>query len=730
MSQPHERRSARKTAISTLNQLAGLLHTIDQHRESALKGFQKATAERLAGFQLQTISSIPLRDLKNYGATSVRWQALENAGIHTAFDVLNRIHTLNRINGVGQQTTERIVIAARKALDEASRTPALPLSADPSRWSPQDLGLVKALLQYADIDTALRSATLLGQGRALVEVSSLVKRVTGIFTPRRKWREFLDARATALDHLSSSQSMVPEIRNELLRIAALCETATRNQLTDQGARDSWRGRSAELGAVRDNLEHATRERAPDGLPIPLDETDHLFPEELLAKINSIKLDTTGLNVRLRRYQDFGARFVLAGEGVILGDEMGLGKTIEAIAVAHHMRRQNDQFLGLVVAPASIMENWRREIVNSSDIPVVVMHGLDRQDEVEQWKRERGFGITSYQTLAKLEQFGIPVIDLVIVDEAHRVKNPAAQQTQTVSRYLQNAGTRLLLTGTPLENRASEFIILSGMANPSVGGDLVSKFGDGRRAHLQDLEFRRAIAPAYLRRNQSEVLTELPEMTVTNDFVEIGFLEKSAYESALMSNNLAAARRAVTIGGGRDSAKVARLIELLDDFRESAEKVLVFSFFLDVLDMVGQCAGPSCRFISGSVTPAKRQEIIDEFQKVEGHAVLAMQIEAGGVGLNLQAASAVIIMEPQWKPSTEVQAVARAHRMGQTRPVQVHRLLAANTIDERIEELLGTKQALFDKVARPSDLASASEDAVSTSMQTSILMSERDKIASN
>ncbi len=157
-----------------------------------------------------------------------------------------------------------------------------------------------------------------------------------------------------------------------------------------------------------------------------------------------------------------------------------------------------------------------------------------------------------------------------------------------------------------------------------------------------------------------------------------------------------------------------LIEIVEEAAEDGMKVVVFSYFRGVLATVGRALGASVAGeINGSVPPAVRQQVVDDFTRRHGHAVLLGQIEAGGVGINMQAASVVVITEPQWKPSTENQAVARAHRMGQIRTVQVHRLLAKGSVDERMRELQENKTLLFDEFARKSDAKDADRRAVDT-----------------
>lgn len=165
-----------------------------------------------------------------------------------------------------------------------------------------------------------------------------------------------------------------------------------------------------------------------------------------------------------------------------------------------------------------------------------------------------------------------------------------------------------------------------------------------------------------------------------------------------------------------SAKLERLQEIVDEAAQDGMKIVVFSYFLNALDICSDAFGPAVvGTITGSVAPAGRQQIVDDFTSQPGHAVLLSQMEAGGVGINMQAASVVVLIEPQWKPSTEEQAIARAHRMGQVRTVQVHRLLAKDSIDERIREIQDGKRLLFDHFARRSDAKDADSRAVDTTL---------------
>ncbi len=248
----------------------------------------------------------------------------------------------------------------------------------------------------------------------------------------------------------------------------------------------------------------------------------------------------------------------------------------------------------------------------------------------------------------------------------------------------------------MENRVQEFKALIGHLRP----DIAQRVGEGD-AVVGAAAFRQTVAPVYLRRNQEDVLTELPEKIEVEEWVQFNGDDEDEYREQVRRRNLMGMRRASSAMPG--SAKLERLAELVEDAGAEGQKVIVFSYFLDVLKAVGERIGDrAIGPITGKVAAARRQGMIDEFARREGPAVILAQIEAGGVGLNIQAASVVVLAEPQWKPSIEQQAIARAHRMGQTRRVQVHRLLAKDGVDERIREVQEHKQLLFDHYARQSE----------------------------
>jgi SNF2 family DNA or RNA helicase len=224
------------------------------------------------------------------------------------------------------------------------------------------------------------------------------------------------------------------------------------------------------------------------------------------------------------------------------------------------------------------------------------------------------------------------------------------------------------------------------------------------------QFRKKAAPVYYRRKREQVLAELPDLIENMEWCQMNAREEEVYIRTLWSGNLMAVRRVSwNVDDLQYSTKAQRLKEIVEEARDDDRKVIVFSFFLDTLGKVCQLLGDACvEPINGSVPPARRQEIIDEFDSAPAGSVLPAQIMSGGTGLNIQSASVVVICEPQYKPSTENQAISRAYRMGQARNVLVYRLMSDDTVDERILEILTRKQAEFDAFA---DRSVAGDDTI-------------------
>lgn len=424
-----------------------------------------------------------------------------------------------------------------------------------------------------------------------------------------------------------------------------------------------------------------------------------LPEELAIAIGQVELDLTGLKCDLRPYQRYGVQYILNQGAVLLGDDMGLGKTVEAIAAMVALSNSGATHF-MVVCPASVLINWNREIAKFSELTIIKMHGKTATEECQNWIKNGGVGVTTYETLGKMEIPEEFSFDMLIVDEAHYAKNPKAARTENLLYFRQHTDRALYMTGTPIENNVEEMCFLIGCLKPSV-----AKSVEGSTSMALAPEFRRRVSSVYFRRTKEDVLTELPEKIEYEEWCDLEQEEKTLYKKYVYEGNFSGMRQVSwMIEDSRTSSKALRMQELVDDYLKREKKIIIFSFYLNTMEQVGKLFreynvyGP----ITGQISPQERQEIIDEFSASEGGAILLSQIQAGGTGLNIQAASVIIFCEPQLKPSIENQAIARAYRMGQVNTVMVHRLLCDNTVDEQILNILKNKQDIFDNFAHWSE----------------------------
>ena len=434
-----------------------------------------------------------------------------------------------------------------------------------------------------------------------------------------------------------------------------------------------------------------------------------LPAGIAMDVENTRLLTGPLTASLRRYQTFGARYLILQERALLGDDMGLGKTVQVLAAMSHLHALGARHF-LVVAPNSVIINWCREVEKHTEMNPILLHGSDRDERLAQWRNEGGVGITTYGTLSKLID-DIATVDYFAADEAHMAKNPEAARSKAVAEVADRSQYVALMTGTALENRLSEMQYLVQMVQPGLMPEL-NTIINHPSGLIKPEDVVRALAPAYLRRTQADVLTELPERVEVQEWVDLTEADKKAYDAAKI--DMMSRRLAVNVGDGTlTSAKYERLSEILEEHTEAGRKVVVFSYFRQTIDDVCALAGGAPR-ITGDTSGAQRQQIIDEFSNDPTATVLVSQIEAGGLGINLQAAQVVILMEAQFKPSIEWQAIARVHRMGQSRSVMVHRLLARDTIEERLVQLIAEKTQIFKHFAHDSSVRDASQMAIDTS----------------
>ena len=450
-----------------------------------------------------------------------------------------------------------------------------------------------------------------------------------------------------------------------------------------------------------------------------------LPDDLAIQIKNQALFPDGLKVELRPYQEWGVKYILHQEKVLLGDEMGLGKTIQAIASMVSLTNTGATHY-VVVCPASVLINWIKEIEDKSKLNVIKVHGpaSQRKMALRKWMHEGGVAVTTYDTAKIFENCNDFHFSMLVVDEAHYIKNIEAQRSQNVRRLCEQADRLLFMTGTALENRVDEMISLIDVLQPDVARSI-----QGMEALAQAPEFRKRIAPVYYRRKRDDVIKELPELIESMEWCSLTKEEIRVYFDTLRSKNHMAVRRVSwNIDNVNYSTKARRLKEIVEEAESDGRKVIVFSFFRDTIQQVKELFGAKCTNpITGEVSPERRQEILEEFENNKEKTVLVSQIQAGGTGLNIQAASVVVICEPQQKPSIENQAISRAYRMGQTRDVLVYRLVCSNTIEERYMKILEEKQKIFNAFADKSVAAQESLDNEMSITFGDLIQEEIDRI---
>ncbi|MGD1222723.1 DEAD/DEAH box helicase [Streptomyces krungchingensis] len=728
--------SVGRAARELLAEGAGLYEaarTVLADHTRAVEAVRTALAPLRAELVAQELESIPVSRLKDVTEGRLRLAAVEAAGLGSVRAVHEASrYELRQIPGVGAQTADQALAAARQIARAVEETVSVRIDVD--HPEPRTTALVMALGRLVEAGPELRRAVdaarrLDGRlGVLLPAARPAGGRLRMAFAGRSRRRDALAAVAEIRELAADAAA-----RDVRLLLAQAATDLLREPASDIEAWVDFELRSTEyysqLAEISDRPGGAGDVEAAEGF----------LPSEIAERVHAQPLDDTHRRVSLRGYQSFGARFALAQRRVVLGDEMGLGKTVQAVAALAHLAGRGDSHF-LVVCPASVLINWTREIRARSTLRALPVHGADRQDAYAEWRETGGVAITTYDVLHTLPAPDGAAPGMLVVDEAHYVKNPDTRRSRAVAAWTGRCDRVLFLTGTPMENRVEEFRTLVRHLRPELLPEI-----HGSSAAAGPHAFRRSVAPAYLRRNQQDVLTELPALLHVDEWEEFSAADRRAYREAVEAGNFMAMRRAAYVDAER-SAKLQRLRELVSEAAGNGLKVVVFSYFRDVLATVRQAleegadatpeesgpdsvagsaasgGGPGREAdggrvfgpVTGSVPAARRQRLVDEFAATDGHAVLLCQIEAGGVGLNLQAASVVVLCEPQVKPTLEHQAVARAHRMGQVRSVQVHRLLAADSVDDRLLHILRDKDRLFDAYARRSDTAEATPDAIDVS----------------
>ena len=530
--------------------------------------------------------------------------------------------------------------------------------------------------------------------------------------------------AALLEALPSSQGRFVRLEGD--RIVALSQDLTR-RLNSLRALADDRGR-IELAPV---AAAALQPLLDSEAELDLDQG---FREQLQRMESAAAKDhplPRNLQVELRDYQLDGYRWMMRladwGGGACLADDMGLGKTIQALAVLAARAAKGP---ALVVAPTSVVSNWRNELNRFAPALEVITYGDGDRSAALDALAPGSVLLVSYGLLTvNIEAFAEIRFATLVLDEAQAVKNAQAQRTLAVRRI--QADARIATTGTPIENHLGELWSLMRILNPGLLGSqdrfskrFIAALERDSRAPERDT-LRRLIGPFLLRRLKSQVLDELPPRTEIVVTVEPG-----AEEAALLAAVRRQAVERLAQGGVAEEskrfhvlaeltrlrraachprlvapefklagAKLEQLLELVQELKENHHRALVFSQFTDYLAIVREAFdahGISYQYLDGSTSIKARESAVRDFQNGSGDVFL-LSLKAGGVGLNLTAADYVIHLDPWWNPAVEQQATDRAHRIGQTRPVTVYKLVVKGSIEEQILSLHGAKRELVDSV---------------------------------
>lgn len=642
---------------------------------------------------------MPIEHLMSAGAAKRAIATLRNAGFSTVADVVARSSSLSSLRGIGSVGAQSVRTAARAI--QASLTSDYRVRIERPGASSALSGLLDSVMRY----------------RALLRLDAKV--FTNAEETRSRLRRLVSSTELAdhpWRHLFASAESKGTLEAELVKLQAYLGAADVHRLradakmlkagfsSDNAV--NWRfldEHSSEVHSVLARALSTDASTAVDFGNLQLDDGGEGSPlAQLVEHISAYELnDRTDLRVVLRPYQAVGAKFALLQRRVILGDEMGLGKTIEALAVICHLHAAGATHF-LVAAPLSLTSQWSREVALKSTLAIHRPRGSKAAATMLEWGRRGGVAICSIDTIKSMPTSSLNGARLatLIVDEAQLVKNPRTQRSIGIQPWIEEAQRTLFLTGHPLENRVDDFLALERLLRPGVESLMPEA------ARYSPRSFRAAVAPIYLRRNQADVLNELPPIIAADEWIELSAGERKTYLGTTLRRDLHALRLAA-FGQGDEPAKLARILEIVDDARANNRKVAIFSFYRDVLKTVADAVGQRSRVFGpfdGKVSVDRRDALVMGFTEHDGHAVFVAQIITGGQGLNLQTANIAILCEPQLKPSSEEQAIARLQRMGQTNRVQVHRLIAQGTVDERLLSILARKQRLFEQYAGQSDLA--------------------------
>lgn len=449
----------------------------------------------------------------------------------------------------------------------------------------------------------------------------------------------------------------------------------------------------------------------------------------------------GLQASLRPYQQRGYEWMYkntnTGIGSIIADDMGLGKTVQVIALLLKLKEENrlDKNQALVIAPTTLLSNWEKEIQKfAPTLSAAVYHGSARQ-----LKNDADVVLTSYGVVrSDHEVLGKSKWACAIIDESQNIKNPAAAQTKAVKSI--KAEIRIAMSGTPVENRLSEYWSVFDFTNKGYLGSAKSfneqfaKPIENERNHDVVERFKSVTAPFIMRRLKSDktIINDLPDKIENNHYARLTTKQAAVYQNVIdevmpaiaaidsEDNSNRMQRKGLVLKmilalkqicnhpsqylkkddhNPELSGKVQLLFQLLSNIYENGEKVLIFTQFketgLMLEQLISEHYNQPVMFLHGGTTREKREEMVENFQSESYLKTFILSIKAGGTGLNLTEANHVIHFDLWWNPAVEQQATDRAYRIGQHKNVMVYRLITKDSFEEKINEMIQSKKELAD-----------------------------------
>jgi SNF2 family DNA or RNA helicase len=418
---------------------------------------------------------------------------------------------------------------------------------------------------------------------------------------------------------------------------------------------------------------------------------------------------------LRPYQQDGVGFLVRRDAALLADEMGLGKTVQTAVAIDLCLRQKGCDRALIISPASLRLNWEREL-NRWAPGLAVKRVLGRsEDRLAYYLLPIPVLIASYEQIrADMPSIAPSVaFDLVILDEAQRIKN--RHSAAALGTHLIRRARSWALTGTPVENSPEDLVSIFQFLRPGLLNDA-----------LRRSEMHRRMQDHFLRRRKRDVLKDLPPILVQDVPLELDGAQLDAYQSLWDARGGLLRADAVPVSETSMLSLITRLKQVcnfdprsgesvkfdylrlvLDALTGTDDKVIVFSQYVETLEWIDERLGAFPRdLFHGALSEGERDRVLHSFETARGPRALLMSLRAGGVGLNLQAASVVVLFDRWWNPAVEQQAVQRAHRFGRDRPLHVIRFTVAQSIENRIAEILAEKLRLIDAFTEGADSAEA------------------------